>query len=149
MGFAGTARSGWRLLGAAFSPQTERNAMPRSLDRRARKEPCSPNPHLEAFARSAVYSMDHTLRSVLGIREFCDSDLCILPIAFRRAHSDMDLGKGMRIIKSDEMLELHFCNEHLSSVRDCQSPFGWAVRFRARMRTSSRPMSNETRSCKT
>ncbi len=103
---------------------------------RMRKDPCSPNPHLEAFARSAVYFLDRMLRSVLGIIEFCDSDLCILRIAFRRARSDMDLGKGTRVNKSDELIELHFWNEHLPSVRDCQSPFGWAVRFRARMRTS-------------
>ena len=110
--------------------------MPHSLDGRARKEPCSPNPHLEAFARSGVYFLDRMLRSVLGIIEFCDSDLCILRIRFRRARSDMDLGEGTRINKSEELIELHFWNEHLPSVRDFQSPFGWAVRFRARMRNS-------------
>ena len=110
--------------------------MPRSLNGPARKEPYSPNPHFEALARSAVCFLDRMLRSVLGIIEFCDSESCILRIAFRRARSDMDLGKGTRINKFDELIELHFWNEHLPSVRDCQSPFGWAVRFRDRMRTS-------------
>lgn len=110
--------------------------MPRSLNGPSRTEPCSPNPHFEALARSAVYFLDRMLRSVLGIIEFCDSESCILRIAFRRARADMDLGKGTRINKFDELIELHFWNEHLPSVRDCQSPFGWAVRFRDRMRTS-------------
>lgn len=110
--------------------------MPRSPDARAQNQPCSPKRRMETPALSAVYFLDRALRSLLGIIEFCDSDLCILRIAFRRARSDIDLGNGARTNKSDELIELHFWNEHLPSVRDCQSPFGWAVRFRSQMRTS-------------
>jgi hypothetical protein len=74
--------------------------MPRSPDARAQNQPCSPSRRMEALARSAVYFLDRALRSLLGIIEFCDSDLCILRIAFRRARSDMDLGNGARINKS-------------------------------------------------
>jgi hypothetical protein len=88
---------------------------------------------MEASARSAVYFLDRMLRSLLGITEFCDSDFCILRIAFRRARSEMDFGNGTRLKKSDEMIELHFWNEHLPHV---QSPFGWAVRFRSQMHSS-------------
>jgi hypothetical protein len=112
------------------------NAMRRSPDARAQNQQCSPKRRMETLARSAVYFLDRALRSLLGIIEFCDSDLCILRIAFRRARSDIDFGNGARINKSDELIELHFWNEHLPSVRDCQSPFGWAVRFRSQMRTS-------------
>lgn len=110
--------------------------MAHSLDIGARNQPSSTGRGLEAPARSAVHVLDRMLRSLLGIVEFCDSDLCILRIAFRRARSEMDLGNGTQVRKSDEIIELHFWNEHLPSVRNRQSPFGWAVRFRSQMHAS-------------
>jgi hypothetical protein len=68
--------------------------MPRSQNVRAENPPCSPNRRMEALARSAAYFLDRVLRSLLGIIEFCDSDLCILRIALRWARSGMDLGNG-------------------------------------------------------
>lgn len=77
----------------------------------------------------AVRNLDRVLRSVLGIVEFFDSPTCILRIAFLQAPLDLELPDGTRIKKSDELVELHFWNEHLPRVQDCGSPFGWAVRF--------------------
>ncbi len=100
------------------------------------KRPCPAGNWFLALALAAVRNLDRALRSVLGIVEFCDCTICILRIAFRRARLELELHDGTRIKKSDELVELHFWNEHLPSVKDCGSPFGWAVRFRSQMRLS-------------
>lgn len=90
----------------------------------------------ERLGRAAVRLLDRTLRSALGIFEFCESEPCILRIALRRAEVDINLPVGAQIRRSDELVELHFWNEHLPRLRDCGSPFGWAVRFRSQMHLS-------------
>lgn len=107
---------------------------PRNSPRSTR--PCTAGKWFLALALGAVRNLDRALRSMLGIVEFCDCTICILRIAFRRARLELELPDGTRIKKSDELVELHFWNEHLPSVKDCGSPFGWAVRFRSQMRLS-------------
>lgn len=85
---------------------------------------------------SGIRHLDRILRSALGITEFCDSDACILRVALRRSQVDIALPDGTQVRKSDQVIELHFWNEHLPRVRECGSPFGWAVRFRSQMRFS-------------
>jgi len=92
-----------------------------------------------AHGCAAVRLLDRTLRSTLGIVEFCGSEACILRIALRRDEMDIDLPDGTQIRRSDELVELHFWNEHLPRLRDCGSPFGRAVRFRSQMHLSLKP----------
>jgi hypothetical protein len=84
----------------------------------------------------AVRSVDSLLRLRLGIEEFTEDEECIFRVARVVATRPLVLSDGTQIAEGDQLLHLHFWNEHLPLMpREGPSPV-WAARFKRRMRRS-------------
>jgi hypothetical protein len=72
--------------------------------------------HSDGILQAAVFQLDRVLRRWQGIYEFCRADDCLLRVAIARAKSPLALPDGSEIRPGDEILEVHWWNEHVARL---------------------------------
>lgn len=70
--------------------------------------------------------LDHHLRRRQGIIEYTDSPDCIFRMQVLSSDQDVLLSDGTRVRPGDRIIELHFWNEQLPTVRQIGSALTWA-----------------------
>ncbi len=68
------------------------------------------------IVQTAVFQLDRVLRRREGIYEFCQADDCLLRVAIARAKKPLLLPDGSEIRPGDEILEIHWWNEHVARL---------------------------------
>lgn len=68
------------------------------------------------FAQAAIFQLDRLLRRWEGIYEFCQADDCLLRVAKGRARKKIILPDGEEVRPGDEILEIHWWNEHVARL---------------------------------
>ncbi len=68
------------------------------------------------FIQTAIFQLDRLLRRWQGIYEFCQADDCLLRVAIGRAAKRIELPDGSSIHPGDEILEIHWWNEHVARL---------------------------------
>jgi YkoP domain len=87
--------------------------------------------------RGAVSACDNVLRRILRIREFSEQPDCLLRVAYRRCKGrELALQDGTKVRWGDSVCELHFWNEHVTSVLDVPGGLGVGARLRTEMMNS-------------
>jgi hypothetical protein len=66
--------------------------------------------------QTAIFQLDRVLRRWQRIYEFCQADDCLLRIAKGRANKRIVLPNGSEIRPGDEVLEIHWWNEHVARL---------------------------------
>lgn len=90
----------------------------------------------------AVLAVDRSLRRAYGIFEFSDDEACILRIGLIPAESRILLPDGTEVLPDDQIIDLHFWNEHLLGLDRVRSSLGWGGAFRTRLRSSLRQLAD-------
>jgi YkoP domain len=72
--------------------------------------------HSQGFIQAGIFQLDRVLRRWQGIYEFCHADDCLLRVALARAKKRVDLPDGREIRPGDEVLEIHWWNEHVARL---------------------------------
>ncbi|KPL23761.1 MAG: hypothetical protein AMJ93_03955 [Anaerolineae bacterium SM23_84] len=93
---------------------------------------------LPALARAAIRAIDHIVRSVKGVREFTDDELCLLRIGKAKSDRHIILSDGTEILDSETTGELHLWNEHVPPIPGDGTYLIWAKRFYSRLLCSTR-----------
>lgn len=92
---------------------------------------------LSRYARDAgvlgVRGVDFLLRCCFGIREFSKRSDCILRVSIERSESKLALPDATVIEYGDQILELHFWNEHLIHCLGPHELFGWGFCLQRRI----------------
>jgi hypothetical protein len=68
------------------------------------------------IVQTAVFQLDRVLRRWQGIYEFCRRDDCLFRIAVARAKKRVTLPGFGEIRPGDEILEIHWWNEHVAQL---------------------------------
>ncbi|GEM_PF-5339386 len=68
------------------------------------------------IVQTAIFQLDKMLRRWQGIYEFCKAEDCLLRIAKGRANKRIVLPNGAVIRPGDELLEVHWWNEHVARL---------------------------------
>jgi hypothetical protein len=68
------------------------------------------------IVQAAIFQLDRVLRRWQGIYEFCQADDCLLRVAVARAKKPLILPEGSEIRPGDEILEIHWWNEHVARL---------------------------------
>lgn len=93
-------------------------------------------PSAATLFHGLVRRLDLALRHFQGIQEFNEKPDCLLRIAPRRASANVHLADGVDLADGDEILELHFWNEHLTPVPGADAGFGRGVLLRHQFASS-------------
>ena len=83
----------------------------------------------------AVRGVEFLLRQRRGIEEFTDDPDCLFRISLETAGVDLMLSDGILLREGDQVIHLHFWNEHLPAMPEGPST-GWANLMKRRMRHS-------------
>jgi len=79
--------------------------------------PVSPSPgYRESSIQSAIFWLDRVLRRWQHIFEFCQADDCLLRVAISSAGKYIVLPGGHRVAPSDQIIEIHWWNEHVARL---------------------------------
>ncbi|MDE3110994.1 MAG: hypothetical protein KGL02_13785, partial [Acidobacteriota bacterium] len=68
------------------------------------------------LAQAVIFQLDRVLRRWQGIYEFSQSPDCLLRVARRRASQRIELPDGAAVRPGDEILEIHWWNEHVARL---------------------------------
>lgn len=79
---------------------------------------CPGDDHPPGIVQTAIFQLDRVLRRWHGIYEFCQADDCLLRVAIARAKKRLVLPDGSEIRPGDEILEIHWWNEHVARLVD-------------------------------
>ena len=66
--------------------------------------------------QGAIFQLDRVLRRWQRIFEFCRADDCLLRVAIARAQKPLALPDGSEIRPGDQVLEIHWWNEHVARL---------------------------------
>jgi YkoP domain len=77
---------------------------------------CPGGNYSAGIVQTAIFQLDRVLRRWQGIYEFCQSDDCLLRIAIARAKKRLVLPDGSAIRPGDQILEIHWWNEHVARL---------------------------------
>jgi hypothetical protein len=66
--------------------------------------------------QSSIFQLDRLLRRWLGIYEFCQADDCLLRVALVHAKKEIELPDGGEVHPGDEIVEIHWWNEHVARL---------------------------------
>lgn len=77
---------------------------------------CPSGNYSAGIVQAAVFQLDRVLRRWQGIYEFCQADDCLLRVAIARAKKPLVLPGGSEIHAGDEILEIHWWNEHVARL---------------------------------
>ena len=66
--------------------------------------------------QAVIFQLDRVLRRWQGIYEFSQADDCLLRVAKRRANQRISLPDGTAVRPGDEILEIHWWNEHVACL---------------------------------
>jgi hypothetical protein len=66
--------------------------------------------------QNAIFQLDRLLRRWLGIYEFCQADDCLLRVAIVHAKKLIVLPDGSEVHPGDEIVEIHWWNEHVARL---------------------------------
>jgi hypothetical protein len=77
---------------------------------------CPAGEYSHGIVQSAIFQLDRVLRRWQGIYEFCQADDCLLRVAIARAKKPLTLPDGSEIRPGDEILEIHWWNEHVARM---------------------------------
>lgn len=68
------------------------------------------------LVQTTIFQLDRVLRRWQGIYEFCQADDCLLRVARSRAKHRIALPDGSEVRPGDELLEIHWWNEHVAQL---------------------------------
>lgn len=77
---------------------------------------CPGDNYSPRMVQAAIFQLDRALRRWQGIYEFCQADDCLLRVAIARAKKPLILPDGSEIRPGDEILEIHWWNEHVARL---------------------------------
>lgn len=77
---------------------------------------CLDSGYSPGFLESAIFRVDRVLRKWQHIYEFCKADECLLRVAIMAARKKVALPDGNIIYPGDEMIEIHWWNEHVARL---------------------------------
>lgn len=77
---------------------------------------CAHGAPSSGLVQTAIFQLDRLLRRWQGIYEFCEADDCLLRVAQGRARKCISLPDGSEIRPGDEILEIHWWNEHVAQL---------------------------------
>jgi YkoP domain len=77
---------------------------------------CPDGEYSGGVGQTAVFQLDRVLRRWQGIYEFSQADDCLLRVAVTRARKRIDLPDGSVVHPGDEIVELHWWNEHVARL---------------------------------
>ncbi len=83
------------------------------------KSDCYVCPHADyspGILEGAIFRLDRVLRKWQHIYEFCMADDCLLRVAIMAARKKVALPDGKIIYPGDEMVEIHWWNEHVARL---------------------------------
>src|SRR5262249_36525095 len=87
-------------------------------------------PLSERAPRQFIRGIDALLRRRLGIVEFEQGADALLRVGVGRADRDVTLSDGTRLRPDDDVLEIHFWNEHLLALPPAGATLRWAAVMR-------------------
>jgi len=77
--------------------------------------PARRNPdYSESFIQSSIFRLDRALRRWQHIFEFCQADDCLLRVAVNSARKTIPLPDGHEVRPGDQIVEIHWWNEHVA-----------------------------------
>jgi ceramide glucosyltransferase len=77
----------------------------------------------------AVKGIDSLLRLALGVREFSRDAGCLFRISLAHAAEETDLKDGTHLQPGDELIELHYWNDHLPPIPRGGPDLAWGMSF--------------------
>ena len=77
---------------------------------------CPGDNHSPGIVQASIFQLDRVLRRWQGIYEFCKADDCLLRVAISRAKKPLALPDGSEIRPGDEIIEIHWWNEHVARL---------------------------------
>ncbi len=77
---------------------------------------CPDSGYSESYIQSAIFRLDRVLRKWQGIYEFCQFDDCLLRVAITPARKRVELPDGSVVCPGDELIEIHWWNEHVARL---------------------------------
>lgn len=77
---------------------------------------CADGDSSAGIIQRAIFQLDGLLRRWQGIFEFCEADDCLLRVAISRAKVRIDLPDGSAVHPGDQVIEIHWWNEHVARL---------------------------------
>jgi ceramide glucosyltransferase len=97
-------------------------------------------------AATLVVWLDRSLRRLQHIQEFSQTPDCLLRIAFGPARRAVELADGTRIARGDRVGEVHYWNEHVSTMARGLPPLRWIACLRRQLLGSFNDLARRTES---
>ncbi|HVW00688.1 MAG TPA: bacteriohopanetetrol glucosamine biosynthesis glycosyltransferase HpnI, partial [Planctomycetaceae bacterium] len=100
------------------------------LRRGGRLQPASEVPAWwRRLGMAGVKGIDSLLRLVLGVHEYSRDADCLFRVSLAHAHHDTDLKDGTHLQHGDELIELHYWNDHLPPIPHGGPDLAWGMTF--------------------